>query len=76
MLRDRVVVVGVSGGIAAYKACELVRRLRDRGATVLVVMTKAACEFVTPLTFQSLSGNPVVTDLWLLLTKHTAFGMC
>jgi len=51
MLRDRVVVVGVSGGIAAYKACELVRRLRDRGATVLVVMTKAACEFVTPLTF-------------------------
>jgi len=64
MLRDRVVVVGVSGGIAAYQACELVRRLRDRGATVLVVMTKAACEFVTPLTFQSLTGNPVVTDLW------------
>ena len=64
MLRDRVVVVGVSGGIAAYKACELVRRRRDRGATVLVVMTKAACEFVTPLTFQSLTGNPVVTDLW------------
>jgi len=64
MLRDRVVVVGVSGGIAAYKACELVRRLRDRGATVLVVMTPAACEFVTPLTFQALSGNPVVTGLW------------
>jgi phosphopantothenoylcysteine decarboxylase/phosphopantothenate--cysteine ligase len=64
MLRDRVVVVGVSGGIAAYKACELVRRLRDRGATVLVVMTKAACEFVSPLTFQSLTGNPVVTELW------------
>ncbi len=64
MLRDRLVVVGVSGGIAAYKACELVRRLRDRGATVLVVMTKAACEFVTPLTFQALSGNPVVTGLW------------
>jgi phosphopantothenoylcysteine decarboxylase/phosphopantothenate--cysteine ligase len=64
MLRDRVVVVGVSGGIAAYKACELVRRLRDRGATVLVVMTPAACEFVTPLTFQALTGNPVVTNLW------------
>ena len=64
MLRDRVVVVGVSGGIAAYKACDLVRRLRDRGATVLVVMTPAACEFVTPLTFQALSGNPVVTNLW------------
>ncbi len=64
MLRDRVVVVGVSGGIAAYKACELVRRLRERGATVIVVMTAAACEFVTPLTFQALSGNPVVTTLW------------
>lgn len=64
MLRDRVVVVGVSGGIAAYKACELVRRLRDHGATVVVVMTAAACEFVTPLTFQALSGNPVVTNLW------------
>lgn len=64
MLRDRVVVVGVSGGIAAYKACELVRRLRDRGASVVVVMSKAACEFVTPLTFQALSGNPVVSNLW------------
>lgn len=64
MLRDRVVVVGVSGGIAAYKACELVRRLRDRGATVVVAMTRAAGEFVTPLSFQALSGNPVVSDLW------------
>lgn len=64
MLRDRVVVVGVSGGIAAYKACELVRRLRERGATVIAVMTPAACEFVTPLTFQALTGNPVVTTLW------------
>lgn len=64
MLRDRVIVVGVSGGIAAYKACELVRRLRDRGATVVVVMTPAAQEFVGALTFQALSGNPVVTGLW------------
>lgn len=64
MLADRVVVVGISGGIAAYKACELVRRLRERGATVIVVMTPAACEFVTPLTLQALSGNPVVTGLW------------
>ncbi|OGF10579.1 MAG: hypothetical protein A2W00_04275 [Candidatus Eisenbacteria bacterium RBG_16_71_46] len=60
----RTVVVGVSGGIAAYKSCELVRRLRDRGAAVIVVMTSAATEFVTPLTFQVLSGNPVVRDLW------------
>lgn len=64
MLADRVVVVGISGGIAAYKACELVRRLRERGATVIVAMTPAACEFVTPLTLQALSGNPVVTGLW------------
>ncbi len=57
-------VVGVSGGIAAYKACELVRWLKTRGAAVVVVMTRAAAEFVTPLTFQTLSGNPVVKDLW------------
>ncbi len=64
MLCGRVVVVGVSGGIAAYKACELVRWLRIRGASVIVVMTPAAAEFVTPLTFQVLSGNPVVQGLW------------
>ena len=64
MLRGRSIVVGVSGGIAAYKACELVRRLKDGGASVIVVMTAAATEFVTPLTFEVLSGNPVVRDLW------------
>jgi len=64
MLNGRTVVVGVSGGIAAYKACELVRWLKTRGASVVVVMTPAAAEFVTPLTFQTLSGNPVVHDLW------------
>lgn len=58
------IAVGVSGGIAAYKACELVRWLQQRGATVIVVMTRGAAEFVTPLTFQTLSGNPVVLDLW------------
>ena len=64
MLSGRTVVVGVSGGIAAYKACELVRWLVERGAAVIVAMTQAATEFVTPLTFQALSGNPVVKDLW------------
>jgi len=64
MLSGRTVVVGVSGGIAAYKACELVRWLAERGASVIVAMTPAAVEFVTPLTFQALSGNPVVRDLW------------
>ena len=57
------IVLGVSGGIAAYKAAELVRRLRDAGAIVRVVMTAGAQEFVTPLTFQALSGNPVHTAL-------------
>ena len=64
MLRGRTIVVGVSGGIAAYKACELVRGLKTRGAAVIVVMSAAAREFVTPLTFETLSGNPVVHDLW------------
>ena len=63
-LQGRVVVVGVSGGIAAYKSCELVRWLKQRDAAVIVVMTAAAREFITPLTLQTLSGNPVVHDLW------------
>jgi phosphopantothenoylcysteine decarboxylase/phosphopantothenate--cysteine ligase len=71
MLRGRTIVVGVSGGIAAYKACELVRRLKEGGASVIVVMTAAATEFVTPLTFETLSGNPVVRDLWG--RQHEAF---
>lgn len=64
MLRGRTVVVGVSGGIAAYKACELVRWLQQEGAATVVVMTAAAEQFVTPLTFETLSGNPVVRSLW------------
>ncbi len=62
-LFNRNVVLGVSGGIAAYKSAELVRQLQDRGATVRVVMTRGALEFITPLTLQALSGNPVHTDL-------------
>ncbi len=58
------ILLGVTGGIAAYKGAELVRRLRDRGAEVQVVMTAGARQFVTPLTFQALSGRPVRTDLW------------
>lgn len=57
------VLLGVSGGIAAYKAAELVRRLREDGAEVRVVMTAAAQSFITPLTLQALSGNPVRSDL-------------
>ena len=57
------IVLGIGGGIAAYKSAELVRRLRDQGADVQVVMTAAAQEFITPLTLQALSGNMVHTDL-------------
>jgi len=57
------IVLGVTGGIAAYKAADLVRRLRERGAEVRVVMTRAATAFVTPLTFQAVSGHPVGHDL-------------
>jgi len=58
------VLLGVSGGIAAYKAAELTRRLRDAGAEVRVVLTENAARFVTPLTFQALSGQAVRTGLW------------
>jgi phosphopantothenoylcysteine decarboxylase / phosphopantothenate---cysteine ligase len=57
------ILLGVSGGIAAYKAAELVRLLRKQGAKVRVVMTQSALEFISPLTFQALSGNPVHTEL-------------
>lgn len=63
-LRHRHILLGVTGGIAAYKTCELVRRLQDQGATVQVVMTQAATHFVTPTTFQALSGRPVYTSAW------------
>lgn len=57
------ILLGVSGGIAAYKSVDLVRRLRERGHTVRVVMTQSAQSFVTPLTFQAVSGHPVGCDL-------------
>jgi phosphopantothenoylcysteine decarboxylase / phosphopantothenate---cysteine ligase len=58
------IVLGVTGGVAAYKAAELVRRLQQEGFSVEVVMTRAACEFVRPLTFAALSGKKVITDLF------------
>jgi len=60
----RHVVVGVSGGIASYKSCVLVRRLAEAGAKVDVILTEGAAEFVRPLTFEALSGRPVLTSLW------------
>jgi len=63
-LQGKRIVLGVTGGIACYKSADLVRRLMDRGAIVDVVMTRSACEFVSPTTFQALSSRPVYTDLW------------
>jgi phosphopantothenoylcysteine decarboxylase / phosphopantothenate---cysteine ligase len=63
-LAGRTIVLGVSGGIAAYKSAELVRELRQAGARVRVIMTRHAQEFITPLTLQTLSGEPVATDLF------------
>jgi phosphopantothenoylcysteine decarboxylase/phosphopantothenate--cysteine ligase len=62
-LSGKQVLLGVTGGIAAYKSAELVRRLREQGADVRVVMTQAAQAFITPLTLQALSGRPVHTEL-------------
>lgn len=61
-LEGKTVVLGVTGGIAAYKSCEVVSRLRKQGAQVFVIMTKNACQFVAPMTFETLSNNPCVND--------------
>ena len=63
-LSRRKILLGVTGSIAAYKACELVRRLKDQGAEVFCLMTPGAQKFVTPLTLSALSGNPVAADIW------------
>lgn len=63
-LQGKRIVLGMTGGIAAYKICELVRRAQDEGAQVTVVMTRAARQFVTATTMQALSGRPVFTDAW------------
>ena len=69
MLKGKKIVLGVTGGIAAYKAAELVRELVRAAAEVYVVMTKGAQAFVTPLTFQTLSGNKVTTELFSLIEE-------
>ena len=62
-IKNKRIIIGVTGSIAAYKSADLARRLRESGAEVSVVMTRAACEFITPLTMQALSGKPVHTEL-------------
>ena len=63
-MQGKRILLGVTGGIAAYKSPDLVRRLRERGAEVQVVMTAAAREFVTATTFQAVSGRSVRSELW------------
>jgi phosphopantothenoylcysteine decarboxylase/phosphopantothenate--cysteine ligase len=63
-LQHKRILLGITGGVAAYKAAELTRLLVKAGADVRVVMSAAATQFVTPLTFQALSGKPVFTQLW------------
>ena len=64
MLKGKKIVLGVTGGIAVYKAVDLVSRLRKQGAEVRVIMTEHAQKFVTPLTFKEISGNKVATSMW------------
>lgn len=64
MQNKKSIVLGITGGIAAYKAAELVRLLVKNNIEVQVVMTQAACQFITPVTMQALSGKPVFTDMW------------
>lgn len=71
-LFNRNILLGVSGGIAAYKSAELVRQLQEHGASVRVIMTRGAQEFITPLTLQALSGHPVHTEL---LDERAELGM-
>jgi phosphopantothenoylcysteine decarboxylase/phosphopantothenate--cysteine ligase len=69
VLRDKQIILGITGGIAAYKAADVASRLVKAGATVDVVMTEAATEFITPLTFQALTHRPVVTEMFALLRE-------
>lgn len=58
------IVIGITGGIAAYKACDIVSYYKSKGYNIDVIMTKNACDFITPLTLETLSGNKVVTDMF------------
>lgn len=71
MVKDKVVVLGVTGSIAAYKAVELASQLTQAGAKVDVIMTEAATQFVTPLTFRSVTGRPVVTKMFELSSEYS-----
>lgn len=68
-LANKRIIIGITGGIAAYKTAELVRQLKRLGAEIKVIMTQSAQAFITATTLQALSGNPVYTDEWLSLSN-------
>lgn len=70
MLKNKKIIIGVCGGIAVYKICSLVSKLKNKGANIFVIMTRNAAEFVAPLTFQTLSGNPVHIEMFKLASKE------
>lgn len=76
MLKDKKIILGITGGIAAYKSAEICRRLKKLGAEVIVVMTQAGTKFITPLTMETLSENEVVTELFpekkMVGTRHVS----
>ena len=71
MLKNKTIVLGVTGSIAAYKAAELASQLTQAGARVEVIMTEAAAEFITALTFRNITGRPVVTKMFELASEHS-----
>jgi phosphopantothenoylcysteine decarboxylase/phosphopantothenate--cysteine ligase len=71
MLEKKTIVLGITGGIAAYKAADLASKLTQAGARVETVMTEAATKFITPLTLRNLTGRPVVTDMFEMASEYS-----
>jgi phosphopantothenoylcysteine decarboxylase/phosphopantothenate--cysteine ligase len=71
MLKDKTVVLGITGGIAAYKAADIASKLTQAGAKVEVVMTEAATRFITPLTLRNITHRPVVTDMFEMASEYS-----
>jgi phosphopantothenoylcysteine decarboxylase/phosphopantothenate--cysteine ligase len=69
-MKNKKILIGVTGGIAAYKTCSLINMFLKEGADVKVIMTNGATKFVTPLTFQSLTNHPVYVDMWQTYNKE------
>jgi phosphopantothenoylcysteine decarboxylase/phosphopantothenate--cysteine ligase len=71
MLKDKTVVLGITGGIAAYKAADIASKLTQAGATVEVIMTEEATRFITPLTLRNITHRPVVTDMFEMASEYS-----